>query len=52
MDVSNAFNSLPWAVIGNALEEKPVPGYLRAVIQDYWEKNLMYIDSAGQLIRK
>jgi hypothetical protein len=50
LDVANAFNSLPWAVVGRALEEKAVPAYLRAVIRDYFRnRTLMYTDSAGRV---
>lgn len=35
LDISNAFNSIPWEIIGKALTEHRVPLYLRHVIRDY-----------------
>jgi len=35
LDISNAFNSLPWDRIGRALKLHRVPPYLRRVLRDY-----------------
>lgn len=35
LDISNAFNSLPWKAIREALVAHRVPTYLRAIIDDY-----------------
>jgi len=35
LDITNAFNTLPWDRIGRALEEHQVPPYLRRILQDY-----------------
>lgn len=35
LDISNAFNSLPWGVIRRALERKGIPEYIRRIIDDY-----------------
>jgi len=35
LDTANAFNSLPWSVIQNALSEKGVPRYLERVLHSY-----------------
>ncbi|XP_046974644.1 uncharacterized protein LOC124540913 [Vanessa cardui] len=36
LDIANAFNSLPWEVILEALHYHNVPGYLRRTIADYF----------------
>ncbi|XP_071572270.1 uncharacterized protein [Temnothorax nylanderi] len=47
-DVSNAFNSLPWTVIGEALRGFGVPDYLMAVVRDYCkDRRLAYTDRDG-----
>lgn len=35
LDIKNAFNSIPWVVIRNALLKKRYPWYLRRIIGDY-----------------
>ena len=35
LEISNAFNTLPWEQISRALEYHRVPPYLRAAIRDY-----------------
>jgi len=35
LDISNAFNSLPWDRIGGALKHHRVPPYLRRVLRAY-----------------
>lgn len=48
LDISNAFNSIPWEVIGRALGSHRVPLYLRRVIRDYLKnRRLVYPNSKG-----
>ncbi|KAA5726891.1 hypothetical protein F3G25_28575, partial [Klebsiella pneumoniae] len=35
LDIANAFNTLPWTVIGGALERHGVPLYLRRLVGSY-----------------
>lgn len=35
LDIANAFNSIPWRVILNALKEKSIPPYLIRIINSY-----------------
>ncbi|KMQ90053.1 reverse transcriptase, partial [Lasius niger] len=35
LDIANAFNSIPWRVINDALDKGGFPEYLRRVIRDY-----------------
>jgi len=35
LDISNAFNSLPWNRIGRALKHYRIPPYLRRVLRAY-----------------
>ena len=37
-DIANAFNSLPWPVIRDALVEKRVPRYLRRIMDSYLDR--------------
>ena len=47
-DIANAFNSLPWPVIRDALMEKRVPGYLRCILHSYLsDRWLSYIYGQG-----
>jgi hypothetical protein len=46
LNISNAFNSLPWSCIGRALECHEVPGYLRAVLREYLsERSIGYVNA-------
>lgn len=48
LDVSNAFNSLPWSCIGPALERHRFPQYLRRILRDYLsDRTLGYRDRTG-----
>lgn len=48
IDVQNAFNSLPWDIIRNALRRKGFPKYLRRVIEDYLNnRQIEYIGEDG-----
>ncbi|CAB0028687.1 unnamed protein product, partial [Trichogramma brassicae] len=43
LDISNAFNTIPWACIGEALRYHGVPLYLRQIIGDYLsERRIIY----------
>lgn len=35
LDISNAFNSLPWKVIGDAIADMGFPSYLRRILESY-----------------
>lgn len=41
LDITNAFNSIPWEVIGGALNKHRVPLYLRRMIRDYLKDRLL-----------
>lgn len=41
LDITNAFNSIPWEVIGEALKKHRVPLYLRRIIRDYLKDRLL-----------
>lgn len=48
LDVSNAFNSMPWGRILDALVRKRVPAYLRDIIADYLScRSIVFRDSSG-----
>jgi len=38
LDISNAFNSIPWCIIVNALIEADFPGYLICIIRSYFSR--------------
>ncbi|XP_072750509.1 uncharacterized protein [Anoplolepis gracilipes] len=49
LDVSNAFNTLPWKAIGDALNTHRVPNYLVKGIRAYFgHRRLEYRDQEGQ----
>lgn len=49
LDISNAFNSLPWRIIRQALREKNYPQYLRRVLDSYLDnRRIYYIDKEGR----
>lgn len=51
MDVVNAFNSVPWPSIIEALRDKGVPGYLVALISDYLsERYLLFGDKNDEIV--
>lgn len=48
LDISNAFNTLPWDWIGKALIHHKVPTYLIAIIKDYFcDRKLEYVNRDG-----
>lgn len=53
LEVSNAFNSLPWESIRRAMKVKEVLGYLRAIIHNYLRnRELRYVDQNEKLVKK
>lgn len=53
IDIKNAFNSLPWSTIRDALARKRVPEYLRRVIDhNLFQRSVEYIDKKGRLISR
>lgn len=49
LDARNAFNSLPWSVIIEALLARNVPGYLRNMVGSYLDgRTLTYSDAEGE----
>ncbi|KMQ91162.1 reverse transcriptase [Lasius niger] len=51
LDIKNAFNSLPWPVIREALRRKRVPEYIRRII-DHYLRSVEYVDKKGQRISR
>jgi len=48
LDVANAFNSFPWSIIREALEDKGVSLYLRRVLDSYLsDRWLWYVGRGG-----
>lgn len=53
LDISNAFNTLPFAVILEALRFFCVPLYLQAIIKDYLTaREVVYADAKGAINRR
>lgn len=50
LDVANAFNSIPWGRIAEALKEKRVPAYMYRTLGSYFRDR--YIIFEDQLLRK
>lgn len=48
LDISNAFNSMPWNVIKDALREKGISPYLRRVIDNYLSERVITWGSEGR----
>lgn len=50
IDIANAFNSVPWQAILNAMKRREFPAYVRAIINDYLHDRWMsYVGKDGQL---
>lgn len=48
LDISNAFNSVPWGTILAALEHKEIPVYLRAIVASYLSRrSIVYRNMEG-----
>jgi len=46
LDIANAFNTLPWDCVGDALLRRGVPHYLVGIIRDYFrDRTLEYVGS-------
>lgn len=45
IDVQNAFNTLPWRSIDEALELKRTPTYIRKIIRSYLTSRILYANS-------
>lgn len=53
LDISNAFNTLPWDVINEEIRRKNFPKYIRALIYSYLQdRSISYISSDGELTRR
>lgn len=53
LDIANAFNSIPWKVIREALANMGFPSYLRRILGSYLhDRWLMYIDCEGDVVRR
>lgn len=49
LDIKNAFNSIPWATILRAMEDKGIPGYLRRLVGDYLShRSIIFRTSDGR----
>lgn len=48
LDVSNAFNSIPWSTIIEALKKKGTPPYLLTIMREYFkDRYILYINKDG-----
>lgn len=45
IDVANAFNTVPWDKIGDALTRKNTPAYLVRLLRDYFREKLIQTDA-------
>lgn len=45
LDIKNAFNSAPWSVILQAMQEKEVPDYLQRIVSSYLENPTLRFDT-------
>ncbi|XP_029177940.1 uncharacterized protein LOC114945803 [Nylanderia fulva] len=53
LDISNAFNSLPWPVIRDAIKRKCFPEYLRRIIDSYLhQRSIEFLDNQGNVITR
>lgn len=53
LDIANAFNTLPWATIAEALRYHGVPMYLRRVLADYFvDREITYPSRRGVVRRE
>lgn len=53
LDIANAFNTLPFSVIEEALRYHGVPPYLRRVLGNYLRgRRVLYLNRYGRLVRK
>lgn len=53
LDVENAFNSIPWAVINEALKRKGFPMYIVDIIKNYLSHRFIeFMDGKGCLVQR
>lgn len=53
LDISNAFNSLPWRVIRQAMLNMDFPSYLIGIVSSYLrDRWLTYVDCAGEVVER
>lgn len=53
LDISNAFNSIPWEVIIKTMERKSISKYLRNVIEDYLNNRwIIYYNDMQEMVIK
>lgn len=53
LDISNAFNTLPWNFINEEMERKNFPDYIRAIVHNYLQnRTISYINSESRMVRK
>lgn len=53
LDISNAFNSMPWGVILTAMEQKGLPDYLRKIVADYLScRWIAYKNCKGRVVER
>ncbi len=52
LDIQNAFNSMPWMHILEALVNAQVPVYLRNIIKDYFRDWVVFVQTASGVVRK
>ncbi|XP_013139951.1 PREDICTED: uncharacterized protein LOC106104438, partial [Papilio polytes] len=52
LDIANAFNTIPWTTIAEALRYHRVPGYLRRVLADYFVDRAIFYPAQDQVVRR
>lgn len=53
LDIANAFNTLPWCFIVEALTRHAIPGYLTRIVKDYLsDRWINYRNRDGELCRR
>lgn len=53
LDIKNVFNSLPWAVIRQALQRKGFPEYIRGIIESYLsQRSIVFNNNDGKIEEK
>jgi len=53
LDIVNAFNSIPWSVILDAMEQKRIPGYLRRIVAGYLScRSIAYKNNRGRVVER
>lgn len=53
LDITNAFNSIPWPSIAKALERTDIPEYLRRMIDSYlFERSIEYVNAYADTVER